>query len=410
MKLFGFEIRRTSAEIDNSINKVLLEEARVDSGLGVGEMSVQNSLSISAVYRCVSIIADTIATLPIHLYSKNESGRSQISNHPALSVVQRPNDYLKKFCIFRYVTTSVLLWGNGYLFIERDKYNRPYALYPIHPATIEPFLSEDKKRLYYKDARGKIYDSGDIVHIKGLSLDAIRGLSPIRLQSENLQLAKFAQMYGSRFFSQGGNMSGIFSSPTSYTQEAYDRLKNDLIKKSIGLQSAHIPLLLEGGLKYERISIPPEDAQFIETRKFQKDEIATIFGVPPHMIGSLDRSTNNNIEHQGREFVQFSLLTHIEQIEGELNSKLLRFDEFGKFYFKMNPKALLRGDSTQQAQLYAAMNRIGALNANQIREWEDMDPYDGGELYFVQQNMQTIENAKNTNGDSPSGSRASGEE
>ena len=192
-------------------------------------------------------------------------------------------------------------------------------------------------------------------------------------------------------------MSGVFKYPSTLKPEAYQRLKKDLLQQSVGLHNAHTPLLLEGGMTYERISIPPEDAQFIATRKFQKTEIATIYGVPPHMIADLERATNNNIEHQGMEFVQYCLLPYLVRLEEEFNRKLLRDDEFGEYYFLFGLNGLLRGDAKTRSEYYKNMNLIGAMNANEIRAYEDMNAYEGGDEYFVQANMQTVDNAKMQN-------------
>ena len=190
-------------------------------------------------------------------------------------------------------------------------------------------------------------------------------------------------------------MSGVFKYPSTLKPEAYQRLKRDLIAQSTGLHNAHTPLLLEGGMTYERISIPPEDAQFIATRKFQKTEIATIYGVPPHMIADLERATNNNIEHQGMEFVQYCLMPYIVRLEEEFNRKLLREDEFEEFYFLFSLNGLLRGDAKTRSEYYKNMNLIGSMSANEIRALEDMNAYEGGDEYFVQANMQSVKVALN---------------
>ena len=193
-----------------------------------------------------------------------------------------------------------------------------------------------------------------------------------------------------------GNMSGVFKYPATLKPEAYQRLKHDLIAQSTGLHNAHTPLLLEGGMTYERISIPPEDAQFIATRKFQKTEVATIYGVPPHMIADLERATNNNIEHQGMEFVQYCLMSYITRLEEEFNRKLLRDDEYNEYYFLFSLNGLLRGDAKTRSEYYKNMNLVGAMSANEIRAFEDMNAYEGGDTYFVQANMQSVEKAINT--------------
>lgn len=150
-------------------------------------------------------------------------------------------------------------------------------------------------------------------------------------------------------------MSGVFKYPSTLNPDAYQRLKKDLMAQAVGLHNAHVPLLLEGGMTYERISIPPEDAQFIATRKFQKTEIATIYGIPPHMIADLERATNNNIEHQGMGFVQYCLLPYLVRIEEEFNRKLLRDDEFSDYYFLFGLNGLLRGDAKTRSEYYKNM-------------------------------------------------------
>ena len=146
-------------------------------------------------------------------------------------------------------------------------------------------------------------------------------------------------------------------------------------------------------MTYERISIPPEDAQFIATRKFQKTEVVTIYGVPPHMIADLERATNNNIEHQGMEFVQYCLMSYISRLEEEFNRKLLRDNEYNEYYFLFSLNGLLRGDAKTRSEYYKNMNLVGAMSANEIRAFEDMNAYEGGDTYFVQANMQSVEKA-----------------
>ena len=263
----------------------------------------------------------------------------------------------------------------------------------MHPTQVEPILTDDDI-LFYRTDKGELLPSHEMLHLRGLSTNGYKGKSPIAVHRDNLSLTASAQQYGEKFFNQGGNMSGVFKYPSTLKPEAYKRLKHDLIQQSVGLHNAHTPLLLEGGMTYERISIPPEDAQFIATRKFQKTEIATIYGVPPHMIADLERATNNNIEHQGMEFVQYCLMPYLVRLEEEFNRKLLRHDEFGEYYFLFGLNGLLRGDAKTRSEYYKNMNLIGALNANEIRSLEDMNAYEGGDEYFVQANMQTIENAK----------------
>lgn len=310
--------------------------------------------------------------------------------------MQTPNSFSTRFDLMHHLMISCALWGNGYVRIFRDKAFRPVRLKFLHPAKVEPVLT-DNDVLFYRLDTGEMVPSDDMIHLRGLSTNGYKGKSPIAVHRDNLCLTQAAQEYGDRFFNQGGNMSGVFKYPSTLKPESYQRLKKDLMAQSVGLHNAHIPLLLEGGMTYERISIPPEDAQFIATRKFQKTEIATIYGVPPHMIADLERATNNNIEHQGMEFVTYCLMPYLVRIEEEMNRKMLRSDEFGQYYFLFGVNGLLRGDAKTRSEYYKNMNFIGAMSANEVRGLEDMNEYDGGDEYFVQMNMQTVKNAINGN-------------
>lgn len=398
MKWFPFiqsrgERRMTSAEFEAAVNKVIMADTVADA-TRQPNISEEGALNLSAVWACVRILSETVGTLPMHLYQRTPKGRERQYDHPCHHLVQKPNSYSTRFDLMHHLMISCALWGNGYARIYRDKYYRPVRLKLLHPARIEPTLS-DNDELFYRLDTGELIPNVDIIHLRGLSTNGYKGKSPIAVHRDNLALSVSAQDYGKRFFDQGGNMSGVFKYPSTLKPEAYQRLKKDLMAQAVGLHNAHVPLLLEGGMTYERISIPPEDAQFIATRKFQKTEIATIYGIPPHMIADLERATNNNIEHQGMEFVQYCLLPYLVRIEEEFNRKLLRDDEFSDFYFLFGLNGLLRGDAKTRSEYYKNMNFVGAMSANEIRSLEDMNSYDGGDQYFVQMNMQTINNAIN---------------
>ena len=377
----------TSAEFESAVNNALLSDT-VSANTTRPVITEEISLSISAVWACVRILSETVGSLPIHLYRRTEKGREKVVN-VCIYVLNRPNEYCGRFALMQHLMIGCALWGNGYARIYRDKMYRPERIELLHPTEIEPILTHDN-HLFYRDKTGLFLPPEDIIHLKGVSTNGYKGLSPIQVHRSNLGLGVSAQMYGERFFNQGGNMSGVFKYPSTLKPEAYQRLKHDLIAQSTGLHNAHTPLLLEGGMTYERISIPPEDAQFIATRKFQKTEIATIYGVPPHMIADLERATNNNIEHQGMEFVQYCLMSYVIRLEEEFNRKLLRDDEFEEFYFLFSLGGLLRGDAKTRSEFYKNMNLVGAMSANEIRALEDMNSYEGGDEYFVQANMQSV--------------------
>lgn len=396
MKRFSFWRRKerrdiSSAEFEAAVNKVISADTVADATREV-HITEEGALNLTAVWACVRILSETVGTLPLHLYRRTERGRERQYGHSCHRLVQIPNNHATRFDLMHHLMISCALWGNGYVRIFRNRHYRPERLLFLHPARVEPLLT-DNDELFYRLDTGELLPNDDMIHLRGLSTNGYKGKSPIAVHRDNLQLSVSAQLYGKRFFDQGGNMSGVFKYPSTLKPEAYQRLKKDLLAQSVGLHNAHVPLLLEGGMTYERISIPPEDAQFIATRKFQKTEIATIYGIPPHMIADLERATNNNIEHQGMEFVQYCLMPYLVRIEEEFNRKLLREEEFGEYYFLFGLNGLLRGDAKTRSEYYKNMNIVGAISANEIRALEDMNAYEGGDTYFVQMNMQTIKHA-----------------
>lgn len=382
----GWEKRESEPSLIN-------RDGKLSFGKVAPTVTTEGALALSAVWRCVSLLSDTVAILPLALYKKNGDGRERIIDHPSAKVIRSPTVCNSKFHLLAGLMTRVLLWGNAYLIIKRDSTTmRPVKLLARHPATMRVVFIDDGADVVYYDDRGVKYDSWDVVHVKMLSTDGLVGRSPIATHRNNIELSMNAQRFGEQYFSQGVHTTGVFTHPGELSDEGYDRLRQGIMERSMGMGNAMSPMILEGGMKYEKVVVPPEDAQFIQTRRLQVTEIARIYGVPPHMLGDLERSTNNNIEHQGIEFVTYSLMPHLVKIEEELNRKLLteQEQELG-YYFKFNTNALLRGDAKSRAEFYSPMLDRGCMNANEVRALEDMNSYDGGEVYYVQRNMQTVE-------------------
>jgi len=389
MKLFGLNINRRSSDedIDRAVNRVLL--GADDSKTIVNEKS---SLSLSAVWACVRIIANSVRILPLHLYERTAGGRVKVYDHPVSIFMREPNDYWTTADLAEWLLTSVLLWGNGYCRIVHDPLTyRPKRLDYLRPFDVEPVLGSDNVLRYR--IGGETVGAEEIIHIKGLGTDPLKGLSPIQKHRENISLSMEAQSYGERFFSKGGNTSGVFSLPGTLKDEQYKRLKGQLDARVVGLANSHSPLLLEGGMSYSRVNIPLNDAQFIETRKYQSSEIAAIFGVPVHMLGNLDKATYNNTELLGIEYVTYCLMPWIQKLTAEFNRKLLTEEEKGKYYFSYSVNGLMRADAKSRSEYYKNMTLIGAMNANEVREFEDMNAYEAGDKYFVQMNMTPADKA-----------------
>jgi len=367
----------------------LLTSYDTDTGLKINQ---ETSLKYSAVWAAVKVLSESTAQLPYHIYKRDGANKEIYRDHYAYQIVHSaPNDYTTKFVFLQSLMANVLLWGNGYARIWRNNNFMPLSLELIHPSKIFPVL--EKGQLFYKTSLEVIPDY-DMIHVKWFSLDGIEGKSPIELHKECVGLGLAAQSFGATFFKNGANSEMVFAVPGTLTDEQYSRLQKVIISRQGGLTNSHKPILIEGGGNVHQLTIPQDQAQFIQTRQFQVTDVARIFGVPPHMIQDLERSTNNNIEQQSIEFVQYSLMPCVIRIEQEFTKKLIREDEKPMVFIEGNADALLRGDAKTRAEFYSKMWSIGSLSANEIRAKENENPIEGGDKYFVPSNYQTIERAQ----------------
>lgn len=402
VKLFGIKIfeereERSLGSFDNPSSELLsaLSSPVTDAGVHVTNRTV---LTLTAVWRAVNILSGTIAALPLNVYRKTKDGhREKLSNHPVADLLDDPNTDMTDF-IFRETMMAVLLLrGNCYAVIRRDPATgRAVELLPVDPEGV--IVVKTPKGKYYSariDSVQYEIPASDMIHIPGLSFDGERGYSPIAVMAESMGLGLAAQKFGARFFGSGANMDGVIQVPGKLNDQAYQRLRDSWNAKYKGLSRSHETAILEGDAKYQRIGIPPEEAQFLETRKFQVAEVARMYGVQPHLLMDLERATHNNIEHQGIEFVMFTLTPWIKRWEKELKRKLFTGDQRKDYFIEFNITGLLRGDSKARSDYYRSMFSIGAMNPNRIRQLENEAPYEGGDQYFAQGAYMPIEKLKN---------------
>lgn len=284
------------------------------------------------------------------------------------------------------IGVNASLHGNSYTRIYFGSNSRPGELEPLSSNQVSsPVLY--KRKLYYEvEGEKDLIPNSEMIHIKAMSLNGYSGLSPIKAAAENIGISLAAQKFGAKFFENGAHLGGAVTHPGQLKKEGYERLKNDFAAKNAGVDNVGKTLILEEGMKYEKIGIPPEDAQFIETRQFGRSEIAGIFRVPPHMIADMSESSYSNIENQDINFAKHTLLPWIARIEQEFNKKLFRESEKGRFYIKFNLNGLLRGNSQDRAQFYKEMWQMGVFTQNDILELEDMNTFDGGERRYIPTN------------------------
>ena len=373
------------------------------AGKNVNERS---AMQMTAVYSCVRILAEAVAGLPLHLYRYKDDGGKEKAHDVNLYhlVHDEPNKEMSSFIFRETLMTHLLLWGNAYAQIIRNGKGEVVALYPLMPNKMKVDRDENGE-LYYTYNRSTdeaptmegstVYlTPRDVLHIPGLGFDGLVGYSPIAMAKNAIGLAIATEEYGAKFFANGAAPSGVLEHPGTIKDPS--RLRENWNSTFGGSTNSGKVAVLEEGMKYTPISISPEQAQFLETRRFQIDEIARIFRVPPHMVGDLEKSSFSNIEQQSLEFVKYTLDPWVVRWEQSLARSLLSEEDKRKYFFKFNLEGLLRGDYASRMSGYATARQNGWMSANDIRELENMDKIpaeEGGDLYLINGNMLPLNNA-----------------
>ena len=366
----------------------------------------KSAMQMTAVYSCVRILSEAVASLPIHVYKYNsQGGKEKALDHPLYFLLHdEPNPEMTSFVFRETLMTHLLLWGNAYAQIIRNGKGEIVALYPLMPDRMTVDRDEYGK-LYYEytvstdDAhtlKGSTVrlEPRDVLHVPGLGFDGLVGYSPIAMAKNAIGLAIAAEEYGSKFYANGAAPSGVLEHPGTLKDPA--KVRDSWSETFGGSANSHKIAVLEEGMKYTPISINPNEAQFLETRKFQINEIARIFRVPPHMVGDLEKSSFSNIEQQSLEFVKYTLDPWVSRWEQSMIRSLFTKEEKTTYFIKFNVDGLLRGDYQSRMNGYAIGRQNGWMSANDIRELENLDriPAElGGDLYLINGNMTKLEDA-----------------
>ncbi len=365
------------------------------------------ALTCSAVFCAVNVISRAEAALPLVTHRRLKTrGKERARDHHLYGLIHdRPNPEMSSFAWREAMLGHILTWGNGYCEIERNNGGRPLALWPLRPDRVKPKRSTNKEiGLYYDvcDRNGKVTPllAENILHFHGLSFDGIVGYSPIHVARESLGLILAAEKYGSSFYKNDSSPGGVLEHPNKLSPEAHASLKKSWEDLHKGLDNAHRIAILEEGMKWTQVGLPPRDAQFLQTRQFQIAEVARWFNLPPHKLKDLTRSTFSNIEQQSIEFVTDSLLPWLISIEQEMDYKLLTDAERGQYFIKHVVDGLLRGDIASRYAAYAIGRQWGWLSSNDVRELENMNPLPDkqGDLYMVPLNMSPADQISTTPG------------
>ena len=377
---------------------------RTTSGKPVNE---RTAMQTTAVYACVRILAEAVASLPLHVYEyQDDGGKKLVHDHPLYYLLHdEPNPEMTSFVFRETLMSHLLIWGNAYAQIIRDGAGRVLGLYPLLPDKMD-VQRDDKGNIYYVYSRNsdenpmfKEYGNirlkaEDVLHIPGLGFDGLIGSSPIAMAQNAVGMTLACEEYGASFFANGANPGGVLEHPGVLKDPSKVRESWNSVYR--GVSNAHKIAVLEEGMKYQQIGIPPEEAQFLETRKFQVNEIARLYRIPPHMVGDLDKSSFSNIEQQSLEFVKYTLDPWVIRWEQSLQRSLLLPGEKGKYFIKLNVDGLLRGDYQSRMNGYAVGRQNGWFSANDIREMENMNPIpdeEGGNLYLINGAMTKLADA-----------------
>lgn len=395
MGLFGFDVSRTKKFTENEVNDLMksvesrfMETLKIANlqGLSTGpyaaNVTTDKALSLSAVWACVKLLSDTFASLPFHIYRENEEGKLIIPHNVSNLIKKQPTEYTTSYVWHQLGMSKLLLDGNFICWIERnDVSGKPTKLVPIlNEFKIVTVENELFYKFKYNDQTETIPER-DIFHVKGFTDDGLYGKSLIAAHRDMLSIGVSSQKASKDFYEKGAKMDGYLSTDSVLKEDTYKRVKDSFNSRN----EERVPLL-DGGLKFYQLKLNPQDAQYIESRKFTELDIARIFRVPPHMIGIMDRATWSNVEAMGIEFSKYTMLPLCTNWEQEINKKLLTEREKEDHYCRYNLEGLMRGDMKTRYESYKVAIQNGFKSINEVRALEDMNPIEGGDKHFVQGN------------------------
>ncbi len=416
-RLFG-RTRRRPARNSTAGSAYTFFMGSSSAGKAVNERS---AMQMTAVYACVRILSEAVAGLPLHLYRYGKDGnREKALEHPLYRLLHdEPNPEMTSFVFRETLMTHLLLWGNAYAQIVRNGKGEVIALYPLMPDRMR--VDRDAGgNLYYEYTRSSdeaptlkgsrvVMKPSSVLHIPGLGFDGLVGYSPIAMAKNAIGMALACEEYGAKFFANGAQPGGVLEHPGIIKDPARVRESWNSVYQGAG--NSHRIAVLEEGMKYTPIGIPPNEAQFLETRKFQIDEIARIYRIPPHMVGDLEKSSFSNIEQQSLEFVKYTLDPWVIRWEQGLARALFTDGEKGRLFFKFNVDGLLRGDYVSRMNGYAVGIQNGFLSPNDVRSLENMDlipDEEGGNVYVLNGNVVRLRDAGAAYGGKQGGGDAKG--
>ncbi len=380
----------------NNFLRAVAPFSNANTGVNVDSDS---ALNFSAVWACVRVISEAIASLPVMVY-KEESNGDQIKDksHPVYQLVgMNPNKIMTCYTFMETLMANLLIRGNAYFIIERDQALRPIALHYKDPEDVT--AKKVGEEVYYKC---KGYDEpisqDNMLHFMGLGYDGIEGKSPLNVHRDTIGLSLGANVTASSYFGNSNQVFGVLKHPSKIGKEAIERLRNSWNQSYQGPYNAGKTAILEEGMDFKPITIPAQDRQLLESRKFQVEEICRIFRVPQHLVGSLEKASYNSMEQLSIEFVRHTIRPYLYNLEAEMNRKLFRDSERMNYCIKFSADALLRGDTNTRADYYSKLLAMGVLSINEVRRFEDLNHIADGDKHLVPLNFTSLNDMTNEDG------------
>lgn len=366
---------------------------------GGKRVTALKAMQLTTVFGCVRVLAESVGMLPCKLYSQSGRMREVAHDHNLHNLLSvAPNDYMTAQEFWELLVCCLCLRGNFFAY-KVWVLGKVVELLPIDPSAVEAKLGLDHVPVYtvtFRDGTKKELSQHEIWHVRLFTLDGLNGLNPIAYARQAIALGLSTEEHGARLFSNGAVVSGVLRTEQTLSDGAFNRLKTQFDEDHAGLANAHKPMILEMGLDWKPVSLNAEDSQFLETRKYQRDEICGIYRVPPHLVANLEKATFSNIEHLGLSFVNYALVPYLTRIESRVRVGLLNEKDRKTHFAKFNTGALLRGDLKSRMESYGKGIQWGIWSPNDCRELEDQNPREGGDLYLTPMNMTT--NPEKTDG------------
>ncbi|QSR35560.1 phage portal protein [Marinobacterium iners] len=368
------------------------------------QVTAKTAMQLVTVFACIRVLSESVGMLPCKLMTEQGNTRRAATSHPLYELLSlAPNNYMTAQEFWELVIACLGLRGNFYAY-KVVVMGKVKELLPIDPGAVKPKILDDWSIVYevtFRNGTKDVLTQDEIWHVRTLTLDGLTGLNPVAYARQAIALGLATEEHGARLFKNGAVTSGVLHTEQRLSDDAFKRLQKQFQEDHAGLTNAHKPMILEMGLDWKPVALDQQDSQFLETRKFQRDEICAIYRVPPHMVANLERATFSNIEHQAMSFVNYSLVPYLTRIENRIRVGLLSKQDRATHYAKFNAGALLRGDQKSRFESYGQGINWGILSPNECRDLEDLNPRDGGDIYLTPVNMTTRPEASDADNQTP---------